>query len=213
MADATDDTTGEPIVTPPVTDPAPKTPPASEGEKTPETKEQFVPYSRFKEVNDGLKTTRDELTANAAELARIKEAFIGPKAEEPYLDADAQKALEAYLNKQGFIRKEDLNKVTAAEQATRDLEALKTEQKLSDEDLEKVRAQAVKMGAANAEGLKAAYTTLFMDKIVEDKVKAALADKKPAPSSNNSSGNETPPQYSVKQSLKSRISAAASNLK
>lgn len=199
----------------PVAQPAPVATPVTEDvKKTEENKEQFVPYSRFKEVNDGLKATRDELATTAAEMARIREAFVGPKQDEPFLDADAQKALDAYLTKQGFVRQADLEKDNVAAQAARDLAELKTSKALSDEDFERVRAQAVKMGAANKDGLEAAYTMLFMDKIVEDKLKAALADKKPAASTSTSTSTpEAPGRFSSKDALKNRIKSAAANIK
>lgn len=198
-----------PTVTPPVTNPATVTPPASEGVISPDNKEQTVPYSRFQEVNNAAKEAKESAAAATAELTRIKEALAGPPTDEPFLDAEAQKALDAYMTTNGYVKKEDLNKVTAQEQATRDLEALKIEQKLSDEDLEKVRAHAVKMGAANAEGLKAAYTTLYMDKIVEDKVKEALADKKPdAPPTTKPGEVGITPRVSPVQALRERIKAA-----
>ena len=203
-----------PATTPPVVTPAPTTPPVSDDAKTPENKEQFVPYSRFQEVNNSAREAKEAAAAATAELSRIKEALGGPKEEEPFLDPDAQKALDAYLAKQGFVRQADLTKDTVAAQATRDLAELKTSKSLSDEDMTRVREHAVKMGAANKEGLEAAYTQLFLDKIVEDKLKAALADKKPAaPTITNNGEPVTPGRFSTKESLKDRIKSAAANLK
>lgn len=209
MADADENTNGE-VVTPPVTPTqTPVAPVKEDVTNTGKDDEKYVPLARFQEVNNAAKEAKDAAAAATAELTRIKEALGGPPAEEPFLDADAKKALDAYMTDNGYVKKDDLNKVTAQEQATRDLAEIKTAHKLSDEDFEKVRAQAVKMGAANKDGLEAAYTTLFMDKIVEDKVKEALAGQKPtAPSTTTTGEVTTTPKATPIQALRERIKAA-----
>ena len=198
--------------------PAPTPTPASEGVTTPPDKEQFVPFSRFKEVNDSLKETRETQTQTQAELTRIKEALGGisrPAADDtPSLDPEAQKALEAYLGQQGFVKKADLEKETAAQRAQSDLAELKTTHKLSDDDLDKVRAQAVKMGAANRDGLEAAYKTLFFDQLVEDRIKEALSNVGRPGTSAEVPGKGTPPapgKSTGPMSLKDRIKLARTN--
>jgi chorismate mutase len=208
-----------PAVVPEPVTPAPSAPIVKEDvTNTDGNKEQFVPLSRFQEVNNNLKEYKDVAEQSAAELKAIKESLAGigkPVEEEPYLNEDAQKALDVYLAKQGFVRKAELDATTTQAQAERDIAELKTARKLSDEDFEKVRAQAIKMGAANKEGLEAAYNTVFFDQILEDKVKEALANagKPGATAERPGNGTGGPVASEKPASLKDRIKAAAANVK
>lgn len=181
----------------------------SDGTKSPQSAEYTVPYSKFKETREELKALKAEQEAMRQNLSK---AFNPPAEDENSLDPEAQKVLDNYLQKQGFVRKSDLEAQDLARQAQSDLAALKSAHNLSDDELEQVRQAAVAAGATNKQGLENAYRSTFMDKIVEEKVKEALATagsaphaEKPGPGSPPSPGSSEP---KAGTSLKDRIRSA-----
>lgn len=190
---------------------APSTPPSqqqpSDGTKSPESTEYTVPYSKFKETREELKALKAEQEAMRQNLSK---AFNPPAEEDDGLDPDAQKVLDNYLQKQGFVRKSDLEAESQARQAQSDLADIKTSHNLTDEELEQVRQEAVAAGATNKKGLENAYTRLFMDKIIDERVKEALTKAGSAPHAEKPGPGTPPSPGSSKQggSLKDRIRAA-----
>lgn len=198
--------------------PAEVTPPGETPVTTPEDKndKQYVPLERFQEVNNKLKENADELTKIKESLATIG----NPAEEEVDINPETAKILDGYLKTKGYVSKGELEQERMQAQAQTDLGTIKSQYKLSDDDLDRVREQAVKNGAANFDGLDAAYKQVFMDKIIEDKVKEALAGggatataEKPGPGTGGTApAAETEVKGATAQErMKSRIQNAISN--
>lgn len=181
--------------------------PGSEAVTNPvEEPKQTVPFERFQEVNNELKELRQKVDG----ITKVEPEVT----EEPVqLDPEVSTMLEGWAKSQGFVRQSDIQAERAAEQAQKDLTDVKTQYKLSDTELEAVRAEAVAAGAANRKGLENAYFRLNMDKIVEAKVKEALAGGgAPAVAEKPGVGNAATPPAAEQQpgmSIKDRIRAAS----
>lgn len=189
----------------------------SEAVTNPEVVEQ--PQGRG-DVTVALRQAREEAKATREELQQIKEnlASIGGKQEpESNLDPEVEKTLQAWADKNGLVRKADLDADLARQRGNQELLEIKGQYSLSDDDLERVRVQANKNGATNKEGLDAAYKQLFFDKIIEDKVKEALAGgprstvEKPGPGGPVTPGTPQPASAkgdTMQDRLKNRIKTA-----
>lgn len=169
MPDGTDPgvTSTAPVETTPTTTPAatgdttpqatPPAPTAGDGVKAPEaTGEQHVPYERFQEVNNKAKEREAELEQARQELAQLKSANT-PVEQEPEIDAESQKILDAYMKKQGFVTQAQLDAEKTRLQAAADVRELQSE--FSDFDINKVSEYAKENGldVNNKNGLKAVY--------------------------------------------------------
>jgi hypothetical protein len=139
--------------------------------KTAENDQQSVPLDRFLEVNSDLKQTKQELAAINEKLASLG----APKVEESGFDSDTERQLQSWAKSQGFVSQRELEAERASIQTQSDLKDLKGKYSLSDTDLSRVREEAAKMGVGDARGLEATYAFLFQDKIIEEKVKQAMA--------------------------------------
>lgn len=135
-------------------------PPASEGVNTPEQQEQQVPYDRFKEVNDRAKESAKRNEELEARLAKLEGANQPQQPDEPQLDPEAQKVLDAYMKKQGFVTQQELQAEKLRIQADNDVQELKRE--FQDFDESKVLDFAKDNGLLinNKAGLKAAYNMM-----------------------------------------------------
>lgn len=127
----------------------------------------------LRQTRDELKTTREELAAIKADQERLQ-STLTPPAPADDLDPDVAKTLDSYMTRNGYVKKADLEAESAATRATIDLAEIKTAHKLSDAEMTDLRSHAVKLGAKDKAGLEAAYRDLYFDKIIEDRVKAAL---------------------------------------
>lgn len=157
--------------------------------KTEDENKQFVPLERFQEVNNDLKQTKAEMAAINEKLT----ALGTPKVEESGFDSDTEAQLERFIKSKGYVSQTDLDNERLRIQADSDLKDLKTKYKLSDADFARVREEAGNMGVKNARGLEAAYSYLFQDRIIDEKVKAAIAGGTATAEKPGGTSETTPP--------------------
>lgn len=174
---------------------------------TVEEPKQTVPFERFQEVNNELKELRQRVDG----ITKVEPEVT----EEPVqLDPEVSTMLDTWAKQNGFVRKADIESERAAEQAQKDLADIKTQFKLDDAGLDRVRQAAIKAGATNREGLENAYYRLNFDTILEQRVKEELAKngstpaatvEKPGPGGTTTPAKEQPVAGT---DIKSRIRAA-----
>lgn len=131
----------------------------------------MVPYSRFKEVNDRLRT---ESESKAEYERRLKEYEASLKPQDPKLDEVKQ-----VLKQLGYVTKEEVEAELKRERedAQLNLELSRLESRYNGKDglpkfdRQKVIDYAIQNGITNPE---AAYRQLHFDKIVDWNVKNAL---------------------------------------
>lgn len=135
--------------------------------------------SALKETRESLKAEREAREKMQAELDAIRQnpgsLFAPSRQEEPELDPDVKSTLDTWAKSTGVLTKAELAAERAKDQAKQDLADLKAKHGLTDEQVDQVRQAAQEAGATSARGLDFAYKALFQDKIIEDKVKEAIA--------------------------------------
>lgn len=180
--------------------------------------EQTVPFTRFQEVNNGLKEEREARTQLEERLAAL-ERPQPPQNDEPDIDPDVKKLLDSYVSKNGFVKKADLE---AAEQAT--ALKLQVQQDIADlgKELQGFDYNKV-LGHAKSEGLslnskadiKSAFIHMNYQNDIENARKAAVAEFQESGrmtgETTGSSGPRTP-ETPEPQGIKARISAARERL-
>jgi hypothetical protein len=165
----------EEIATPSVTTATPGETPVTTSETPAEPKEQYVPLSRFKEVNDRAKAAEERAAAVEARQEQITRAFAPETVVSDDLDPDVAQT----LSKAGFMTKADFLAEQAKVQIEQDSISIKSELGLTDEEMTAARKHAKDMGVVNAEGLRAATRDLYFDKIMENKAKEVASGTKP----------------------------------
>lgn len=199
----------EEIATPPAQAATPGETPVTTQEKS---AEQYVPLSRFTEQNRELKEAREKLTALEAAQQRITRAFAPEDSGPTKFDDETIQSLRA----SGFMTREEVESERARERVEQDASSIQKELRLSDDEMAQARKHAKDMGVTSGAGLRAATRDLYLDKIMENKIKEVAAGGKPkATAEKPGPGGAALPAPEVKKgiSIRERIHLAAEKAK
>ncbi|HWT40189.1 MAG TPA: hypothetical protein VN081_02880, partial [Dongiaceae bacterium] len=182
---------------------------------TPE--EQSVPFSRFQEVNNGLKEEREARAQLEERLAAIEAAGNTPNDQE--IDEDVKKILDTYAKQSGLVSKADLEAVQKeAElklQVQQDIADLTKE--LNGFDYNKVMEHAKEAGLSinSKADLKSAFINMNYANDIENAKKAAIAEFQESGRTTgelSSTGTPQPTNEEQVQGVKSRIALTRQKL-